>query len=239
MVKIHTDFVGANATVVRRDKEDIYIENQLRDTDTDWFYWAFCVEGAGGKSLTFHFQKHRLGYFGPAVSHDLENWHWLDSVDGDSFTYRFKDGENKVYFAHDILYRTSRFEALAKRLGLEIRELCKSKRGRSVPCVSFGEGEISIIMTARHHACESTGSYVLEGVIEELCAHPMDNATIFCVPFVDLDGVIDGDQGKSRVPHDHNRDYTEAPIYSETAAIMAYADQNGCNFGLDFHSPLA
>ena len=32
---------------------------------------------------------------------------------------------------------------------------------------------------------------------------------ILCVPFVDFDGVVDGDQGKGRNSHDHNRDYCE------------------------------
>lgn len=53
-------------------------------------------EGAEGKTITFKFQKNRLGYFGPAVSYDLKDWHWLDRVDGDSFTYHF-DENDTVY----------------------------------------------------------------------------------------------------------------------------------------------
>ena len=60
---------------------------------------------------------------------------------------------------------------------------------------------------------------------------------ILCVPFVDYDGVVDGDQGKSRYPHDHNRDYIESPIYPEVIAIKEYTEKYGCNYGFDFHSP--
>ena len=180
-------------------------------------------------------QEHRLGYFGPAVSHDLKSWDWLDSVDKNSFTYSFAEGEDRVYFAHSFLYHPDRFLGFAKEHNLEVRELCKGYKGSSVPCVSFGNGEISVILTARHHACESTGNYVLEGVLEELLGYT--EFKVFCVPFVDYEGVIRGDQGKRRAPHDHARDYTDEPIYPESTAIMNYAKQNGCDFGFDFHSP--
>ena len=80
-----------------------------------------------------------------------------------------------------------------------------------------------MILTSRHHACESTGSYVLEGVLDGLLQHPMENLQVICVPFVDYDGVVDGDQGKYRLPRDHECDYGRdvPPIYPETAAIRA------------------
>ena len=234
-MKIHSDFIGGNIKVISQTDNEIFLENELRDTTQDWFYWAFCVEGAEGKTVTFNMQENRLGYYGPAVSHDLKNWHWLDSVDKNSFTYSFAEGENRVYFAHSFLYHPERFLRFADKHNLEVRELCKGYKGSSVPCVSFGNGEISVILTARHHACESTGNYVLEGVLEELFLYP--EFKVFCVPFVDYEGVIRGDQGKSRNPHDHNRDYTDDSIYPECTAIKKYALQNGCRFGFDFHSP--
>lgn len=238
-MRIHGDFLGGNITVKGWEGDTVYLENQLRDTDGDWFYFAFCVEGAEGKTLTFSMQPNRLGFFGPAVSYDLKEWRWLDTVEGDSFTYTFSETESKVYFAHHMLYHPDRFFDFAKKKGLALTELCQSRGGRSVPCVRLGEGKQSILLTARHHACESTGSYVLEGVLEELVQSPIENAAIFCVPFVDLDGVCEGDQGKSRRPHDHNRDYgpAEPSLYPECAAIRSYADRNGCLFAVDFHSP--
>ena len=238
VMKIHGNFIGGNISVIKQCDNDIYLENEIRDSNYDWFYFAFCVEGAQGQEFKFHMQPDRLGYWGPAVSYDLENWHWLDSVDGNSFTYKFGNNENKVYFAHNILYHPKRFARLADKLSLDITELCKSRKGRSVPCIHFGSGSKTVILTARHHACESTGSYVLEGVISELVRNPIENVRIFCVPFVDYDGVTDGDQGKGRNPHDHNRDYTPGiSVYPETAAIKEYVNKNGCTFGFDFHSP--
>ena len=129
MLLIHQNFIGGNISVISQNDKDIYLENQLRDTVGDWFYWAFCVEGAQGKELTFHFQQNRLGDWGPAVSHDLKNWRGLDSVEGDCFTYRFGEDEDKVYFAHNMLYHPDRFLSFAKKNSLEVTEFCKSRKG--------------------------------------------------------------------------------------------------------------
>ena len=100
-MKIHTNFIGGNSIVKNQTAQAVVLENELRDTTKDWFYWAFCVEGAQGKTITFHLQNSRLGYFGPAVSYDLETWHWLGSLDSpSSFTYTFGETESTVYFAH-------------------------------------------------------------------------------------------------------------------------------------------
>ena len=235
-MKIHNDFTGGNILVKSIDRNVITLENELRDT-LDWFYWAFCIEGAEGQELTFNMQSTRLGYWGPAVSHDLKSWQWLDSSDENSFTYRFDEDEPRVYFAHHMLYHPDRFYGFLAEHDIRADELCKSRKGRSVPCVTLGEGEKSIILTARHHACESAGSYVLEGVLRELIDDPIPNIRVFCVPFVDYDGVLDGDQGKGRIPHDHNRDYIDTPIYPEVAEIIKHADLYGCHLGFDFHSP--
>ena len=237
MINIHGNFVGGNICVKEISGDTILLENELRDTEGDWFYWAFCVEGANGRTLTFKMQHNRLGYWGPAVSHDLEEWSWLDSCSGDSFTYSFSEGESRVYFAHHMLYHPSRFNSLCDSLNLNIKELCKSRKRRSVPCLHMGNGKKSVIFTSRHHACESTGNYVLEGVIRQIAESPLDDTRILIVPFVDYDGVIDGDQGKSRFPHDHNRDYIEAPLYPEVRSICEHMSAYGCNYGFDLHSP--
>lgn len=239
-MRIHTDFIGGNSVVVRQTGHTVVLENELRDTDRDWFYWAFCVEGAQGETVTFQLQETRLGRFGPAVSHDGEAWRWLGRLDSPTaFTYTFGAAEERVYFAHHMLYHPGRFAAFARRNGLAVRELCRDYKGSSVPCVQLGEGSRSVILTARHHACESTGNYVLEGMLAELLVNPLPDTTVFCVPFVDYEGVIRGDQGKSRTPHDHNRDYAADAdaLYPPCAAVQAWAAEHGCHYGFDFHAP--
>lgn len=236
-VNIHANFVGGNITVENIEGNHVHVKNQLRNTSDDWFYWAFCVEGAAGQELTFHFERFRLGKFGPAVSHDFENWEWLGQKEGDSFTYRFSEDENCVYFAHHMLYPMHRFDDLIEKYRVEKKVFCQSGKGRNVPYITFGEGEHAIILTARHHACESTGDYVLEGVVGELLQNPIPNTTVLVVPFMDYDGVVDGDQGKFRIPHDHNQDYAGDSIYPEIRAMKKYATTHPVVVAFDFHSP--
>ena len=47
---IHEDFVGGNIRIEKIEDNIFYLNNELRDTTQDWFYWAFCIEGAAGGS---------------------------------------------------------------------------------------------------------------------------------------------------------------------------------------------
>ena len=242
-IEITDKVVGGNIILKSFDGKTAKVEVDLRDS-ADWFYWQFCVKNAGGKTIEFDFgKKEWIGYFGPAISRNQRDWHW-QNTDAEmcaksKFTYTFADGENEVYFAHNMYYHPDRFLDFANKNGLEIKDLCTSKKGRSIPYVTFGDGDKKIVLTARHHSCESTGNYVLEGVIESLLKQPVDGYEVLCIPFVDYDGVVDGDQGKNRYPHDHNRDYdlNKEPIYETTSFLREYAEQNEVVFCFDFHSP--
>ena len=235
---IHTDFWGGNIVVERVEGDTVYLERDLRDTEGDWFYWAFCIEGAAGRTLSFRFSSEaRVGRFGAAVSHDLAAWHWSESGSGSSFSYTFAEDENKVYFAHHMLYHTERFGELCRRGNFVPEVFCRTERGRELPAVRIGEGDRWILMTARHHACESTGSYVLEGALDVLMEKLPAEYSVLVVPFIDYDGVIDGDQGKNRKPHDHNGDYIDAPVYEVVRRLIAFAEMHDLCYFFDFHSP--
>ena len=240
-MKIITSFPGANAVIDRVDGDTVYLRPDLRDTARDWFYWCFAVSGAKGRTVSFRFDSDiRVGYYGPAVSRDLVSFRWLNGgqAERDRFTFSFRD-DGTVFFAHDMLYRPERLEALRSLPGVCTGVLCISPGGREVPYFTIGNGERSIVLTARHHACESTGSYVLDGIIRAMSRRPPAGCTVFCVPMVDLDGVTAGDQGKDRAPHDHNRDYgrDREPVYPEVRALRKYIDTHRVIFGLDCHSP--
>jgi hypothetical protein len=66
------------------------------------------------------------------------------------------------------------------------------------------------------------------------------NARFTVIPFVDKDGVEDGDQGKNRRPRDHNRDYDGESVHPSVAAIrtMTRAWPAGeLRVHLDLHCP--
>ena len=240
MFEISKDFTGGNIEVISANNNEVKLQRELRDTSDEWFYWAFCVKGAQGKTVKFDIGDDYLGPFGPAVSHDLENWQWLNKRDSDRcFTYTFSEDEKCVYFAHNMLYHPKRFADFAKKRNLKPQTIAKAKNGDDIPYVTFGTGDEYILLTARHHACESTGNYVLEGVLEELIKCLPNNLSVMCVPFVDYDGVVNGDQGKNRIPHDHNRDYGKnvPPIYNTVKFIRDFAGTHNIKYAFDFHSP--
>ena len=52
---IDRDYIGGNIHVLGAEGDMVRVENELRDTQGDWFYWAFRVRGATGRTLTFDF----------------------------------------------------------------------------------------------------------------------------------------------------------------------------------------
>ena len=89
-------------------------------------------------------------------------------------------------------------------------------------------------------------SYVLEGIMAEILADTptglwlRENVAFLVVPFVDKDGVEDGDQGKNRKPHDHGQDYRGDSLYPEVAALKKliphWVGGRPC-YGFDWHCP--
>ncbi len=237
------NFPGGNIEIRSIEGDTVYLERELRDTQGDWVYWAFRARGCGGKTLTFRFTtgKNRVGHWGAAVSYDLRRWHWSETEHAkDYFTYTFAPDENDVYFGHNMIYSEALFEEFCERESLTIEKLCESPKGRFVPVVRFGGGKRTILFSARHHACESTGNYVLEGAAEYLHRHMPSDYSCILVPFIDTDGIIDGDQGKNRAPHDHNRDYLpneEDMLYPQTRALRKLMSEPGTEVFIDFHSP--
>jgi hypothetical protein len=64
---------------------------------------------------------------------------------------------------------------------------------------------------------------------------------IWIVPIMDVDNVAAGHGGKEAFPHDHNRDWTDQPIYPEVAAaqqhLLQLAAEGRLALFLDLHNP--
>ena len=247
-MKINVDYPGGNVLVLQTAENEFRLAPDMRDSD-NWFYWNFRLDGAGGRTVTFRFDAEAVGYWGPGVSDDGLHWEYRpDRGEHDfrSFTYTFRPDENRVWFAMSLPYQLEHFERFYKKLTLRYPDVWTRKtldvtpKGRSVPLLVSDVGAAKdIVLTCRHHCCESVASYVLEGVLEYVSQRRDDFAhyNFHVLPFVDLDGVEDGDQGKSRRPHDHNRDYIDEPIYSVTRKWMAYIKTLRPVADLDFHNP--
>ena len=237
-MQIDCSFPGGNIIVERVEEHDVWLHQDLRDTVGDWFYWCFRVTGTPGRRVRFHFTRsHAIGARGPAVSEDGgKTWRWLgvDYVSGNSFAYTFPDAIGQVFFGVTIPYTGADWQRFLRQPGRtefwHEEVLCLTHRQRPVEMFRAGclqqAPRHRVLLTARHHCCETMASFVLEGLLAFVVANGegewlRQNVEFFAVPFMDREGVEAGDQGKNRRPHDHNRDYGEPSSYVETAALKA------------------
>jgi len=250
---------AGNIALERIEGNSVYVHQELRDTAGDWFYWAFRVTGAQGRTLDFHFTKSAaVGTRGPCVSLDHgQTWSYAaeNGATRYAFTYTFPTNATEVWFYETIPYLQTDWEAFLARHAadrgtvFETGVLCQSRKGRNVEKAVFGNlsgnPKHRIFLSARRHCSETMASFVMEGVLESVFAQDetgawfRSNVEIMAVPFMDKDGCEEGDQGKNRKPHDHNRDYTDF-LYPETRGIRDWIAQranNKLDIFFDFHCP--
>lgn len=263
---VDTSIPGGNAVVRDAGAGTFFIAPDLRDTKGWWFHYHFRVCGTPGDRATIVFAENcPMGARGPAMSRDGgRTWTWLGRETLRRFTHEGKQawsfettvpadgGELRYAFAPTYL-EAHLHDWLAKHRGhpsLQVAELCRSRNGRVVELLRAGCLEESktrgiVLLSSRHHACESIATYALEGLLDAVLADDAlgrrwrERWQIVAMPFADKDGVEDGDQGKNRQPHDHNRDYNAAPLYPEVAAWMKLGDslRERVVLSLDLHCP--
>jgi hypothetical protein len=256
-VAVDASFPGGNIVVEKIAGNTVMLRTDLRDTEHWWFYWCFRVRGAAGKTLNFKFtQGAPIGVRGPAISLDEGvTWSWLGkTADTKSFSYTFGPDADPVRFSFGMPYTETHLKSFLQRIGdsasLQAGTLCQSRKGRAVEKLRVGKlsgkPTYRVLLTCRGHCCEMMTSYVLEGLIETVLADDKegkwfrDNVEFLIVPFVDKDGVEDGDQGKLRRPRDHNRDYDANSIYPETRAIKKLVpewSEGNLRVTIDLHCP--
>lgn len=253
--RIDCAFPGGNIVVESISGDTVTLRQDLRTTTEWWFYWHFRVRGCAGRTLRFVFTDGDVFTArGPCFSADGRRWEWLgrEVVADNAFSFAFPPSADEAYFSSGIPYTEANLAGfLAVRAGLPVVRdvLAISEHGRPVELLRLGCEDAAdrrkIIVTARHHACEAVANFVMEGAME-FWGDPCDEAAVLrervaftLIPFMDKDGVEEGDQGKCRAPHDHNRDYTDSPFYASTRALMAQAElwPGKLDLVLDLHCP--
>ena len=257
-IKIDADFPGGNIAVEKIDGDHVYLHQDIRDTRGWWFYWCFRARGAAGRTLAFHFtNKDVFAGRGPAASVDRgKTWEWLGRrrVRGQTFRYSFPHDAADVRFCMAMPYMQSNLREFLERHRpsphLRRATLCKSKEGRTVERLHVGRLDgrcrYRALLTCRHHACEMMANYALEGIIDVVLGRSREgkwlreNVEFLAVPFVDKDGVEDGDQGKNRKPRDHNRDYSGKSVHPSVATLRTFVPEwsdGKLRFAMDMHCP--
>ena len=262
MLTVDSYFPGGNILVDEIDGDAIAVHQDLRDTEGDWFYWYFRVRGAAGREIAIRFTgSNVIGVRGPGMSLDGGwSWRWLgaDAVEGQTFRCPVPADADEIRFSFGMPYLQRNLEAfLARHAGnphLDAGVLCTTRAGRAAERLRVGkldgEPDHRVLLTARHHCCEMMASYAQEGIVEFVLTDPeiggwfRDHVEFLVVPFMDKDGVENGDQGKNRRPYDHNRDYNgETPdgsIYATVRALRELAPTWGggkLRIAMDMHCP--
>ncbi|MBN2508134.1 MAG: hypothetical protein JXQ71_15720 [Verrucomicrobia bacterium] len=265
-IHLDADYPGGNIRVLRREGGTYTLAPDLRDTEGWWFHFNVRLRAPAGLPVTLVFaEKNPLGVRGPAMSTDRgRTWRWLGKAAVRSFAaggtpcWSFQGsvppGAAEARFAFAPAYLESHLREWLERhrtnAMLQVAELCRSRKQRPVEllragCLEPQKARGVVVLTARHHACESMASYVLEGLLDAVLADDglgrrwRERWQVLALPFADKDGVEEGDQGKNRAPHDHNRDYSNRPLYPEIAAWMKLGASVGPRvvFSLDLHCP--
>ncbi|MCM8803705.1 MAG: hypothetical protein NC833_00415 [Candidatus Omnitrophica bacterium] len=253
MFIIDKDFPGGNIIVDEIGEDFVKIRQDLSFTREWWFYWCFRIRNVRGKKIKFYFTDGNVfGSMGVCFSRNRKKWKWLGRENinkkENSFSYKFSDFINTAYFSFCIPYVEYDLKKFLKKFPkVERRILTISENRREVEhlILKSGKSKFKVLLTARHHACETMANFLLEGIINFWFDKNIDSKFLqkyidfHIIPFIDKDGVEEGRQGKNSIPHDHNRDYTESPIYSSTRALIKEISKWNKKFilSIDFHCP--
>lgn len=185
---------------------------------------------------------------------------------GKQITYQQKVDAGEVLFAWGPPFGLDDAASLVKEIAAkiddkdgvraEVFELCKSREGRGTPALKLtpppaadGRKHRGLFLCARQHAWESGSSWVGRGFLEYLASDEPSavalrkTSIVYFVPVMDVDNVAVGAGGKNQDPHDHNRDWTDKPVFPAVAAAQALIRQMNeagtFDVYVDLHNPAA
>ncbi len=262
-VQVHTNFPGGAIELRNIDQKSQAITfAPANHPNKGWACcWYFKVTGVNpAQPVTLNLVS-KSSFGRPArAMFSLNGKEWSHTapgrISGPNATYEQKATDDTIWFAWGPPFQLADAEQLVDRIaradvGAERFELCQSNEGRSVPALRWNptaKGKRpGIWIEARQHAWESGSSWVCRGLLDWLASDDRqavtlrNRARIVVVPIMDVDNVERGAGGKNQIPHDHNRDWTDQPIYAEVAAAQKFIRQMNAagefDFFLDLHNP--
>ena len=144
------------------------------------------------------------------------------------WAFDLPETQDAVEFAFCFPYQVNDFKATLSQIAdsFHTEEIGISAHGRRLLRVR-NQGKVSdlpgVYLTARHHAGETPGSWVLDGLLGYVAHSPQlrDAARWWAVPFVSIDDVGEGSYGKDPWPWDINRAYSYAGLRRVEARAVA------------------
>ena len=255
---IDTSFPGGSAKVHSIDQTTRMIAiSPSSHQDLGWeCWWNFKLTGIeAGKPITLIVTGMGFAIADRAsVSLNGKTWQHSDAgkVEKGRVTYSLTFDQDHAWIAWGPPFQVSdaqAFIAQAVQHGGKAFELCKSNGGRAVPALRFDPTtpgkHRGLWVHARQHAWESGSSWVCAGFVNWLCSDEgkalRDTTRIIIVPIMDVDNVEIGAGGKDQVPHDHNRDWMDKPLYASVRAAQSMITEMNAagefDLFIDLHNP--
>ena len=263
-LKVVGDFPGGSARVEGIDQAARVIRVQpYPHAERGWVcWWYFKIEGIEpGETITIDLSGGAFAT-GDRAFLSFDNRDWKQTEAGqrakERITYKVRIDAKEAWFAwgppYLLKHANDAVQAAAKKSPHATAfELCKSKEGKPVPALRISqpgvkdEERLGIWINARQHAWEAGASWVCQGLIDWLVSDDpaaealRKKAAITIVPIMDVDNVERGAGGKNQKPHDHNRDWSDQPVWTEVqAAIKQIGELNKAgrfDLFLDLHNP--
>ncbi len=104
-----------------------------------------------------------------------------------------------------------------------------------------------VYLMARQHAGETPGSWILDGLLRHLASDDARareiarSLDVWVAPFVDLDGVVNGNYGKDALPWDFNRAWEpmamRPAVHALQRDLQRFADRTAPRLVIDLHAP--
>jgi len=254
---------------VRRDGERwrIHFASEPRTSPQPlWFHIQ--ARDLGGAPVEFVWElpdiclgnRSELHLLRPVLRADGGEWVRCDEVSVDEHA----DGRRSLRFSHDggaetlaaafcFPYATQHLDATLSELGDAWERSLIGVTHESRPLERLRlAGEDSgerpgVYLAARQHSGETPGSWVLDGILRFLASDSeeavamRETLDVWACPFVDLDGVVNGDYGKDALPWDYNRAWEQLPMRASVHAIqrdlIRFHERTAPRIVIDLHGP--
>ncbi|MDK2973592.1 MAG: hypothetical protein PWP23_3347 [Candidatus Sumerlaeota bacterium] len=271
-VAFDSSFESGNATGFVQTGPTAYdftFEPDTNSSDRQWF--AFDVSGAAGMTLTFRLTQTNLsnvpGHWNtalPVASKDGgATWEFVTgSASNTSTTYTFSHtftaSPERIafHFPYTWSYLVSRVAEWEQHPHVTREIIGQSVGGRAIlllhitnpEAVPAGGKKVFWFVT-RQHAAEVTGSYLLDGLMEQLLADDetgralRDGAEFFVAPMLNPDGVVAGNYRDNQAGVNLNRVWNN-PSASTSPEVLAVTNRidawmaagNRIDYFADLHS---
>ena len=255
---------------VRRERRSWVVEFMAESRNSPeslWFHLQ-CT-GAGGRKIRFAWlnahvclgtgSAEAMANVRPVVRLDNGDWQRINEVEvverptgGHFLTFATPTPCRRAAVAFCYPYGPDELDATLKETGgfWEVEAIGLSAKGRQLLRLHAHpdrerRGRPGAYVVARQHSGETPGSWVLDGLLRAVAAEEppgrLRGIEWWIVPFVDIDGAVEGNYGKDTLPIDFNRAWSPMPMRPEVHAIQSdlryFAASRSRRFVLDLHGP--